>query len=85
MNVLEKILEEIEEMRDIMESTVAMDCFGKIVSTMIVQFAYAKEQWKSSARTWTIFRMMVGFRWKRGCRRHRKKIWRLTINRWNCI
>lgn len=29
MNVLEKILEEIEEMRDIMESTVAMDCFGK--------------------------------------------------------
>ena len=29
MNVLEKILEEIEEMRNIMESTVAMDCFGK--------------------------------------------------------
>lgn len=29
MQVLEKILEEIEEMRDIMESTVAMDCFGK--------------------------------------------------------
>lgn len=29
MNVLEKILEEIEEMRDIMKSTVAIDCFGK--------------------------------------------------------
>lgn len=29
MNVLEKILEEIKEMRNIMESTVAMDCFGK--------------------------------------------------------
>ena len=29
MNVLEKILEEIEEMRNIMESTVAIDCFGK--------------------------------------------------------
>ena len=29
MNVLEKILDEIEEMRDIMESTVARDCFGK--------------------------------------------------------
>lgn len=29
MNVLEKILEEIEDMRDIMKSTVATDCFGK--------------------------------------------------------
>ena len=29
MNILEKILEEIEEMRNIMESTVAIDCFGK--------------------------------------------------------
>ena len=29
MNVLEKILEEIEEMRNIMESTVAIDCFEK--------------------------------------------------------
>lgn len=29
MNVLEKILEEIEEMRDIMKSPVATDCFGK--------------------------------------------------------
>ncbi|MEE0811337.1 hypothetical protein [Blautia sp.] len=29
MNVLEKILEEIEEMRNIMESTVATNCFGK--------------------------------------------------------
>lgn len=29
MNVLEKILEEIEEMRDIMKSAVATDCFGK--------------------------------------------------------
>ncbi len=29
MNVLEKILEEIEEIRDIMESTVAIKCFGK--------------------------------------------------------
>lgn len=29
MNVLEKILEELEEMRNIMESTVAMNCFGK--------------------------------------------------------
>lgn len=29
MNVLEKILEEIENMRDIMESTVSIDCFGK--------------------------------------------------------
>lgn len=29
MKVLEKILEEIKEMRNIMESTVAMDCFGK--------------------------------------------------------
>ena len=29
MNVLKKILEEIEEMRDIMKSTVATDCFGK--------------------------------------------------------
>ena len=29
MNVLEKILEEIEDMSDIMKSTVATDCFGK--------------------------------------------------------
>ena len=29
MNVLEKISEEIEEMRNIMESTVAIDCFEK--------------------------------------------------------
>lgn len=29
MNVLEKILEEIKEMRDIMKSTVATNCFGK--------------------------------------------------------
>ena len=29
MNVLEKILKEIEEMRNIMKSTVATDCFGK--------------------------------------------------------
>ena len=29
MNVLEKILEEIKEMRNIMESTVAIDCFEK--------------------------------------------------------
>ena len=29
MNVLEKILEEIEEMRNIVESTVSIDCFGK--------------------------------------------------------
>lgn len=29
MNVLENILEEIEEMRDIMKSTVAIDCFEK--------------------------------------------------------
>lgn len=29
MNVLEKILKEIEEMRDIMKSTVAANCFGK--------------------------------------------------------
>lgn len=29
MNILEKILEEIEEMRNIMESTVAIDCFEK--------------------------------------------------------
>lgn len=29
MNVLEKILKEIEEMRDIMKSAVATDCFGK--------------------------------------------------------
>lgn len=29
MNVLEKILEEIEETRDIMKSTVAINCFGK--------------------------------------------------------
>lgn len=29
MNALEKILEEIGEMRDIMESTVATNCFGK--------------------------------------------------------
>lgn len=29
MSVLEKILEEIEEMRDIMKSTVATNCFGK--------------------------------------------------------
>ncbi len=29
MNVLEKILEEMEDMRDIMESTVATDCFEK--------------------------------------------------------
>lgn len=29
MNVLEKILEEIEEIRNIMESTVAIDCFEK--------------------------------------------------------
>lgn len=29
MNVLEKILKEIEEMRDIMKSTVATNCFGK--------------------------------------------------------
>lgn len=29
MSVLEKILEEIEEMRDIMESTVAINCFEK--------------------------------------------------------
>lgn len=29
MNVLEKILEEIGEMRDIMKSTVAINCFGK--------------------------------------------------------
>lgn len=29
MNVLEKILEEIEETRDIMKSTVATNCFGK--------------------------------------------------------
>lgn len=29
MNVLEKILEELEEMRNIIESTVAMNCFGK--------------------------------------------------------
>lgn len=28
-NVLKKVLEEIEEMRDIMESTVSIDCFGK--------------------------------------------------------
>ena len=28
-NVLKKVLEEIENMRNIMESTVAMDCFGK--------------------------------------------------------
>lgn len=35
MKVLEKILEEIKEikeMRNIMESTVAMDCFGKAVA-----------------------------------------------------
>lgn len=29
MDVLEKILKEIEEMRDIMKSTVAANCFGK--------------------------------------------------------
>lgn len=29
MNILEKILEEIEEIRNIMESTVAIDCFEK--------------------------------------------------------
>lgn len=29
MNVLEKILEDIRNMRDIMQSTVATDCFGK--------------------------------------------------------
>ena len=29
MNVLEKILEDIRNMRDIMKSTVATDCFGK--------------------------------------------------------
>lgn len=29
MNILEKILEEIKEMRDIMKSTVATNCFGK--------------------------------------------------------
>ena len=29
MNVLEKILEDIRNMRDIMKSTVAADCFGK--------------------------------------------------------
>lgn len=29
MNILEKILEEIEEIRNIMESTVAIDCFKK--------------------------------------------------------
>lgn len=28
-NVLKKVLEEIENMRDIMESTVSIDCFGK--------------------------------------------------------
>lgn len=29
MNVLEKILEDLKDMRDIMGSSVAMDCFGK--------------------------------------------------------
>ena len=51
MNVLEKILEEIKEMRDIMNLQLLQIALEKIASTMIVQFVYAKEQWKSSVLT----------------------------------